>query len=190
MNSESSDGLNGAGESVGSGAGQLFPLVYTELRRLAAVQMAREKPGHTLQPTALVHEVWLRMADADGKSEYENRAHFFTVAAEAMRCILIDAARRKLAAKHGGGQRPEDIDGVEIAAPDTEDRVLAVHEALNRLAAVDPEKAEVVKLRYFAGFSIEEAAEALGVSQRTIRRHWTFARAWLFDSIRAGLSTG
>ena len=114
-------------------------LVYEELRRLAAAQMAGEKPGHTLQPTALVHEAWLRLVDAEGKARFENRAHFFSVAAEAMRCILIDAARRKLAARHGGGQRLENLDGIEIAAPDTDERVLAVHEALEQLAAVDAE---------------------------------------------------
>ena len=161
-------------------------LVYQELRRLAASYMAREKPGHTLQPTALVHEAWMRLVDADGQAHFENRAHFFSVAAEAMRCILIDAARPKLALRHGGGQRLEKLDGIEIAAPDTDERVLAVHEALERLAAIDAEKAEVVKLRYFVGMSVEETAEALGISERTARRHWTFARAWLFDAIQQG----
>jgi RNA polymerase sigma factor (TIGR02999 family) len=145
--------------------------------------MAREKPGHTLQPTALVHEAWLRIVDGEGKAQFRNRAHFFSAAGEAMRCLLIDAARRKLALRHGGGQRREDVDGIEIAAPDTDERVLAVHEALGRLAALDPEKAEVVKLRYFVGLSVEETAEALDLSERTVRRHWTFAKAWLFDSI-------
>ena len=136
----------------------LLGLVYEELRRIAAVRMASEKPGHTLQPTALVHEAWLRLVDADGKVQFENRAHFFAVAAEAMRCILIDAARRKLALRHGGGQIRENLDGIEIAAPDTDERVLAVHEALERLAAIDAEKSEVVKLRYFVGLSVEETA--------------------------------
>ena len=167
-----------------SASGELVRLVYDELRRLAAAQMAREKPGHTLQPTALVHEAWLRLVDAEGKAHFENRAHFFSVAAEAMRCILIDAARRKLAARHGGGQRLENLDAIEIGAPDTDERVLAVHEALERLAALDAEKAGVVKLRYFVGMSVEETAEALGICERTVRRHWTFARAWLFDAIR------
>ena len=172
------------GES--NAGGELLRVVYEELRRLAAAQMAREKPGHTLQPTALVHEAWMRLVDADGKAQFENRAHFFSVAAEAMRCLLIDAARRKLAARHGGGQQRTDLDGIEIAAPDTDERVLAVHEALERLTAVDAEKAEVVKLRYFVGLGVQETAEALGISERTARRHWTFARAWLFDSIRDG----
>ena len=167
---------------------QLLRAVYDELRRLAAGQMAREKPGHTLQPTALVHEAWLRLVGADGKAHFENRAHFFSIAAEAMRRILIDAARRKLAVRNGGGQHRENVDGIEIAAPDTDERVLAVHEALERLGAVDAEKAEVVKLRYFVGMSVEETAEALGISERTARRHWTFARAWLFDSIRQGMA--
>ena len=176
--------LQGFQHGETNAGGQLLGLVYEELRRLAAAQMAREKPGHTLQPTALVHEAWLRLVDADGNAHFENRAHFFSVAAEAMRCILIDAARRKLALRHGGGQQRVDLDGIEIAAPDTDERVLAVHEALERLAAVDAEKAEVVKLQYFVGMSVEETAEALGISERTTRRHWTFARAWLFDAIR------
>jgi RNA polymerase sigma factor (TIGR02999 family) len=166
----------------------LLRIVYSELRLMAAAKMAREKPGHTLQPTALVHEAWLRLVDADGRVHFENRTHFFSVAAEAMRRLLIDAARRKLAARHGGGQQPLDLNGIEIAAPDTDERVLAVHEALERLAAVDSEKAELVKLRYFVGMSIDETAEALGISGRTARRNWAFARAWLFDSIRQNLS--
>ena len=169
-------------------AEELLPLVYAELRQLARAKMAREQPGHTLQPTALVHEAWIRLVDADGKARFENRAHFFSLAAEAMRCLLIDAARRKLALRHGGGQIRENLDGIEIAAPDTDERVLAVHEALERLADLDAEKAEVVKLRYFVGMSVEETAEALGISVRTVRRQWTFARAWLFDSIREGMA--
>ena len=180
--------LQGLQDGATSAGDQLLRLVYEELRRLAAAQMAREKPGHTLQPTALVHEAWLRLVDADGKADFENRAHFFSAAAEAMRCLLIDTARRKLAARHGGGQQRMDLDGIEIAAPDTDERVLAVHEALEKLAAVDAEKAEVVKLRYFVGMGVEETAEALGISERTARRHWTFARAWLFDSIRQGMA--
>ena len=174
------------GES--NAGGQLLRLVYDELRRIASAQMSREKPGHTLQPTELVHEAWVRLVDTEGKAYFENRAHFFSLAAEAMRCILIDSARRKLALRHGGGQRRELLDGIEIAAPDTDERVLAVHEALDRLTASHAEKAEVVKLRYFVGMSVEEAAEALGISERTARRHWTFARAWLFDSIREGMA--
>ena len=163
---------------------ELLNLVYTELRRIAASKMAGEKPGHTLQPTALVHEAWLRLAAAGGRDGFQNRAHFFTAAAEAMRCLLIDSARRKLAARNGGRLQQVEWDGIEIAAPDTDERVLAVHEALQRLASMDAEKADVVKLRYFVGMSVEETAEALSISERTARRHWTFARAWLFDSIR------
>jgi len=165
-------------------ANELLRLVYSELRRMAAAKMAGEKTGQTLQATALVHEAWLRLADADGRVRFENRTHFFSVAAEAMRCLLIDAARRRLAARRGGGQQRIDLDDIEIAAPDTDERVLAVHEALAQLAALDAEKAEIVKLRYFVGLSVEETAEALGISERTARRHWTFARAWLFDAIR------
>jgi RNA polymerase sigma factor (TIGR02999 family) len=176
--------LNASGEGDWYAADQILPLVYTELRRLACARMAREKPGHTLQPTALVHEAWLRMVDGNGNARFVNRAHFFAAAGEAMRRLLIDAARSKLALRNGGGHQREDCEGIEIAAPDTDERVLAVHDALSRLAAVDPEKAEVVKLRYFVGLSIEQTAEALGISERTVARHWTFARAWLFDSIR------
>ncbi len=175
---EFQDGESKAGD-------QLLHLVYEELRRLATTPDGPGKSSdRTLQPTALVHEAWLRMVDADGKAHFENRAHFFTVAGEAMRCILIDRARRKLALRHGGGQIREDIDQIEIAAPDSDDRLVAVHEALERFTVIDPEKAQVVKLRYFVGMSVEETAQALGIGERTARRHWTFARAWLFDSIR------
>ena len=163
-------------------ADQLLVLVYSELRRLAAAKMSREAPGQTLQPTALVHEAWLRLG-GDGQ-RWENRAHFFGAAAEAMRRILIDRARRKLAARHGGGQAQLDVDEIEIAAPSQDDELLAVHEALDALAAHDARKAELVKLRYFAGLSIDEAAEVLGISAPTAKRDWTYARAWLFARIR------
>ena len=163
-------------------ADQLLVLVYSELRRLAAAKMSREAPGQTLQPTALVHEAWLRLG-GDGH-RWENRAHFFGAAAEAMRRILIDHARRKLAARHGGGQQRLDADEVEIAAPtEKDDELLAVHEALDQLAAHDPRKAELVKLRYFAGLTIDEAADVLGISAPTAKRDWTYARAWLFREI-------
>ena len=165
-------------------ADQLLVLVYSELRRLAAAKMSREMPGQTLQPTALVHEAWLRLG-GDGQ-RWENRAHFFGAAAEAMRRILIDRARRKLAARHGGGQQRLDADEIEIAAPaKDDDELLAIHEALDQLAAHDPRKAELVKLRYFAGLSIDEAADVLGVSAPTAKRDWTYARAWLFRAISA-----
>ena len=161
---------------------ELLPLVYAELRQLARAKMAREQPGHTLQPTALVHEAWLRMGDA----RFENRAHFFGAAAEAMRRILIERARRKLAAKHGAGAEHVDADDIEIAAPSKDDELLAVHEALDALAAHDTRKAELVKLRYFAGLTIDEAAEVLGTSAPTAKRDWAYARAWLFREIKTG----
>ena len=164
---------------------ELLPLVYAELRQLARAKMAREQPGHTLQPTALVHEAWPRLVDKDGQAQFKNRAHFFGAAAEAMRRILVEAARRKLALRRGGRQERLDVDEIEIAAPTKDDgELLAVHEALDRLAAESPERAELVKLRYFTGLSIEEAAAALGISERTAKRWWTFSRAWLFDVIR------
>ena len=162
---------------------ELVPLVYADLRQLARAKMAREQPGHTLQATALVHEAWLRLGDA----RFENRAHFFAAAAEAMRRILIDRARRKLAAKHGANAEHVDADEIEIAAPtEKDDELLAVHEALDALATHDARKAELVKLRYFAGLTIEEAAEVLGISAPTAKRDWTYARAWLFREIARG----
>ena len=164
-------------------AEELLPLLYTELRKLAAAKMARERPGQTLQPTALVHEAWLKLAEA-GQS-WDDRAHFFAAAAEAMRRILIDCARTRQAARHGAGQERVDVAEIEIAAPAAnDDELLAVHEALDKLAAEDARKAEVVKLRYFAGFSIEETADLLGISTPTAKRDWTYARTWLFREIR------
>jgi len=164
---------------------ELLPLVYDELRKLAASKMANEAPGQTLQPTALVHEAWLRLAG--GKDEtWDNRAHFFGAAAEAMRRILIENARRKKALRYGAGQAPLDLQELEIAAPAPDDQMLAIDEALNRLAALDNEKAELVKLRYFAGMTIEEAARVLGISEATAKRWWVYARAWLYAEIRPG----
>jgi RNA polymerase sigma factor (TIGR02999 family) len=165
-------------------ANELLPLVYQELRRLAAFKMANESPGHTLQPTALVHEAWLRLVDKDSQAQFQNRAHFFGAAAEAMRRILIDNARRKLAQKHGGGRQRLDIQDVDVAAEAKDDELLAVHEALDKFAAQDKEKAELVKLRYFAGLSFEEVAEVLNISVPTANRWWAFARAWLFQEIK------
>ncbi len=144
----------------------MLPLVYAELRQLARAKMAREQPGQTLQPTALVHEAWLRL----GAQSFENPAHFFGAAAEAMRRILVDAARRKQAARRGSGQKPLDVDEIEIAAPAPDDELLALHDALDRPAEHDTQKAELVKLRYFAGISVAEAADALGISERTAKR--------------------
>ncbi|HUJ44592.1 MAG TPA: sigma-70 family RNA polymerase sigma factor [Opitutaceae bacterium] len=166
-------------------ADRLLPLVYDELRRIAAGKMAREPAGQTLQPTALVHEAWLRLG-GDEQPTWQNRAHFFGAAAEAMRRILIDRARRRCALRHGGGQERVDIDDLELAAgTENDDQLLAIHEALDELAARDPQKAELVKLRYFAGLTIEEAALALGISEPTAKRWWTFARTWLYQEIRA-----
>jgi RNA polymerase sigma factor (TIGR02999 family) len=167
-------------------AEELLPLVYQELRQLAAARMAREQPGHTLQPTALVHEAWLRVAGADGQAQFASRAQFFSSAAEAMRRILVENARRKAAAKRGGPDRERvDVNDVEIAAPDADERVLAVHEALEKFAAIDPQKAELVKLRYFAGLTNEQAAPLLNISEPTAKRWWAYARAWLHAQITA-----
>ena len=165
-------------------ATQLLPLVYTELRKLAAARMARELPGQTLQPTALVHEAWLRVS-GPGHTNFQNRAHFFAAAAEAMRRILIDNARRKHALRHGGGQARVDFEEVDIAGPANDEQLLAVHEAVDKLAAEDTAKAELVKLRYFVGLSVEEAAEMLGISAPTAKRHWAYAKAWLYREIKA-----
>jgi RNA polymerase sigma factor (TIGR02999 family) len=162
-------------------AEELLPLVYEELRHVAAVKMRGQSPGHTLQATALVHEAWLRVGEeAHG---WQSRAHFFSAAAEAMRRILIDRARSKQAKRHGGGLERVDLEGVEIAAPAGEMEMLDVHETLDEFARHHPDKAELVKLRYFAGLSIEEAAEVLGISTPTVKRHWAFAKMWLFTEI-------
>ena len=165
-------------------AEELLPLVYDELRKLAAHKMAGQAPGHTLQATALVHEAWLRLAGNE-PGRFAGRAHFFAAAAEAMRHILIDSARRKRAARHGGGQVRVDIEAVEIASLADEDELLAVHEALDKLAAEDSKKAELAKLRYFVGLTFEEAAEVLGISVATAKRHWAYARAFLYEEMRA-----
>jgi RNA polymerase sigma factor (TIGR02999 family) len=160
----------------------LMNAVYGELRKIAATKVAREQRGQTLQATALVHEAWLRLGD----EMFENRAHFFAAAAEAMRRILVDRARRKGSVKHGAGAEHCDIEEIEIAAPlGDDDELLAVNDALDRLAACDPRKADLVKLRYFVGLSFEEAAEVLGISVRTAARDWDFARAWLHREIGA-----
>jgi RNA polymerase sigma factor (TIGR02999 family) len=156
--------------------------VYEELRKLAACRMANEAPGQTLQPTALVHEAWLRLV---GNEKWDSRAHFFGAAAEAMRRILIENARRKKARRHGGGQVRLDIQEVEIAAPAKEDELLAIDLALEKLSALDKPKAELVKLRFFAGLTIEEAAAALGISEATAKRWWAYVRAWLFSEIKS-----
>jgi RNA polymerase sigma factor (TIGR02999 family) len=165
-------------------AGELLPLVYGELRKLAAVRMAQQPPGQTLQATALVHEAWLRLAGGK-ESPWRNRQHFFRAAAEAMRHILIDRARRRQALRHGGGLQRVEVEEPEIAAPAGDEELLAVNDALERLAVVDPAKAALVELRYFVGLTLEEAATALGISEPTAKRRWSLARAWLFNEIRS-----
>ena len=160
-------------------AGQLLPLVYDELRRLAAQKLAQEKPGQTLQPTALVHEAYLRLVGDADRPRWEGRGHFFAAAAEAMRRILVENARRKHRAKHGGERQRLDLDEALLVAEEPSDELLALHEALDRLAETDAVAAQLVKLRYFAGLTMPEAAEALGLPLRTAERNWTYARTWL-----------
>jgi RNA polymerase sigma factor (TIGR02999 family) len=183
--SEVSRILSAVGQGDPHAAGQLLPLVYDELRRLAAARIAGEGPGHTLQATALVHEAYLRLVDAGAEHAWENRRHFFAAAAEAMRRILIDRARRKKRLKRGGGHRRVDLESIELPAAARGEDLLALDEALNCLAQEAPQKAELVKLRFFAGLSVEEAACCLGISRATADRYWAYARAWLYDRVRA-----
>lgn len=164
-------------------ADQLLPLVYTELRRLAAHRMASENPGQTLQPTALVHEAWLKLVGQENRG-WKGRNHFFAAAAEAMRRILTDNARRKLRQRHGGGLQRVELEDCAAADTADDDQVLAVDEALEKFAQLDPQRAELVKLRYFVGMTIQEAADVLGISEPTAKRYWTYARAWLHEEIR------
>jgi len=166
-------------------ANELLPLVYRELRRLAAHKMANEAPGHTLQPTALVHEAWLHLG-GDKQPKWENRAHFFGAAAEAMRRILVDRVREKKALKRGGNLERVDIDALELPSPMPDDELLALDEALDRLSTVDTRAAEMVKLCFFVGLTQEEAARELGVSLSTAERIWGFARSWLLREVRKG----
>jgi RNA polymerase sigma factor (TIGR02999 family) len=160
-------------------AGQLLPLVYDELRKLAAARLAYEAPGQTLQATALVHEAYLRLVGPDPDAPFDGRGHFFAAAAEAMRRILVDQARRKKAIRHGGGLIRQSLEPDLVAAQEPREDLIALDQALDQLAAADPIKAELVKLRYFAGLSLAEAAAVLGLAERTAGRHWTYARAWL-----------
>jgi RNA polymerase sigma factor (TIGR02999 family) len=164
-------------------ADELLPLVYGELRKLAASKMANESPNQTLQPTALVHEAWLRLTGNENV-KWNGRAHFFGAAAEAMRRILIDNARRKSAMRHGGGQQRLDADEIEIAAPAKDDELLAINDALEEFTKIDKQKAELVKLRYFVGLKIEESAEVLGISVPTATRWWNYSRVWLYEKIQ------
>jgi RNA polymerase sigma factor (TIGR02999 family) len=165
-------------------ADQLLPLVYEELRKLASVKMAQEKPGQTMQATALVHEAWLRLAGAEEQNAWNSRGHFFGAAAEAMRRILVDRARQKARIRHGGDMERVDLEHVTIATEDSDGTVLAIHEALEKLAVESPQKAEIVKLRYFTGLEHAEIARALGVSEPTVRRHWAYARSWLYAELK------
>jgi RNA polymerase sigma factor (TIGR02999 family) len=162
--------------------GQLLEIVYDELRRLARHKMASENPGHTLQPTALVHEAWLRMVSPK-QQNWENRAHFFSAAAEAMRRILVEHARKRNSLKRGGGARREELEESALVLNAPPDELLAVHEALDALRQQDPVSAELVKLRYFVGMTMEEAASALNMAPRSAERLWTYARVWLKDAI-------
>jgi RNA polymerase sigma factor (TIGR02999 family) len=165
---------------------ELLPLVYDELRRLAASRMARDAPGQTLQPTALVHEAWVRLA-GDGAQTWENRAHFFGAASEAMRRILIERARRRARLKHGGGQDRINLEDLEIAGTLPDDKILLMDEALERLKAEDPETARVVVLKFFGGLKNEEIVKILGTSDRTVRRQWNYAKAWLYNCVTKNL---
>lgn len=176
--------LEAANNGDPKAAEELLPLVYEELRRLASAKMAHEAAGQTLQPTALVHEAWLRLVgNLDPK--WNGRAHFFGAAAEAMRRILIDRARRKRAVRHGGDLKRTELQAVNLAVADTDDQLLAVNEALAKLALEHKVEAELVKLRYFVGMTNEEAASVLGISERTAKYYWTHARAWLYSEIQS-----
>ena len=174
--------LAGVKRGEPNAADELLVLVYDELRRLATSKMARESPGQTLQPTELVHEAWLRLVGSESP-KFENRAHFFSAAAEAMRRILIDRARRKLTQRHGGGFERADLEGQDLAAPGVDQQLVAVHEVLDNLAKEHPVQAEVVKLRYFVGMTNEETAKVLGISVTTTKAYWTFARTWILHKI-------
>jgi len=171
------------GESLASDT--LLPLVYDELRKMAAARMLQESAGHTLQPTALVHEAWLRLGGGQDQS-WQNRAHFFGAAAEAMRRILIDNARRKSAIKHGGGQERLNIDDLELGASLPDEKVLMVNAALEQLEQEHPERSKIVILKYFGGMTNEEISKTLGIGERTVYRHWLCAKVWLFDKLSGG----
>jgi RNA polymerase sigma factor (TIGR02999 family) len=182
--------LDAAAAGDSKAAAELLPLVYAELRKLAAARLAAEPAGLTLQATALVHEAYLRLVGDGAGMAWDGRGHFFAAAAEAMRRILVDQARRKGADRHGGGRTRRDVEYVEIAVPVPDADLLAVDEALARFEAHDPAKAELVKLRYFAGLTVPEAAAALGIAPSTADRHWAYARAWLHAELSKGESAG
>jgi RNA polymerase sigma factor (TIGR02999 family) len=179
--------LNAAEKGDPQAAEQLLPLVYHELRKLAGQKLANEKPGQTLQATALVHEAYLRLVGAAKSQEWNNRGHFFAAAAEAMRRILVDQARRKKSRKGGGGRERLPIDEVEIASPEPSIDLLSLNEALEKFERTDKLAAEIVTLRYYAGLTIPQAAEAVGISPTTADRHWAYARAWLHAELKKGI---
>ncbi len=158
-------------------------MIYQELRSLAASKLAKESPGQTLEATALVHEAYVRLVDSDEEQKWNHRGHFFAAAAEAMRRILVEKARRKQRVKHGGENQRVEIDDERLVCSVPSEQIVALDEALERFGMEEPEKAQIVKLRFFAGLSIEEAAEVLGISRATASRHWTYARAWLYDAV-------
>jgi RNA polymerase sigma factor (TIGR02999 family) len=176
--------LAGIEQGDPTAANRLLPLVYEELRNLAAQRLKHERPGQTLQATALVHEAYLRLVDVDQAQQWNSRGHFFAAAAESMRRLLVEKARRKKRLRHGGEHRRVDLDTELFISNQADDSLLSLDEALTRLAAEEPEAAEVVKLRYFAGMTIEQIAAAMNISVRTVNRHWTYARAWLYDQLK------
>ena len=177
--------LDAIGRGDEQASEQLLPMIYQELRRLAANMLAQEPPGQTLEATALVHEAYVRLVDSEEEQKWKHRGHFFAAAAEAMRRILVEKARRKQRVKHGGEHHRVEMDDERLVCSVPSDQILALDEALERFGQEEPEKAQLVKLRFFAGLSIEEAAEALGISRATASRHWTYARAWLHNAISA-----
>jgi RNA polymerase sigma factor (TIGR02999 family) len=177
--------LDPVGRGVEGAAGKLLPLVYDELRRIAAMKMACGSAGHTLQPTALVHEAWMRLNSAGEERSWNGRAHFFNAAAEAIRRILIDHARRKARLKHGGNQQRLNVEDFDICASSPDEKVLLINEALELLECEHPERAEVVVLKFFGGMTNKEAAASMGISERTVNRHWICAKTWLFNRVGA-----
>jgi RNA polymerase sigma factor (TIGR02999 family) len=176
--------LNAIEQGDPQAARQLLPLVYDELRQLAAQKLAREKPGQTLEATALVHEAYLRLVGQGGDPHWNSRGHFFAAAAEAMRRILVENARRKKRLKHGGDRKRLDLEHADLALPQGPDELLLIDEAIHKLAAEDPEAAQLVKLRFYAGLSVEEAAQLVGIARSTAYEHWAYARAWLHREVR------
>jgi len=181
--SEATQLLNAVEQGSPKAAEELLDLVYEELRRLAAIKMAHEAPGHTLQTTALVHEAWLRLVGTENP-QFENRTHFFAAAAEAMRRILIDRARRRNAKRHGGGYERVPLADDLLASPDDGEQLLALNDALDKLTLKHPAQAQVVKLRYFVGMTNDEIAQLMGISLSTVKNYWSFSKAWLFNEVK------